>query len=95
MKGKIYLLTNGMLNYVGMTTRNLNIRYLEHLKKAKKKQYTSYKLFESGKKVSIELLEEVEYNNKTELIEKEKEWINKIECVNVQFKKEKNNLIII
>lgn len=86
MKSKIYLLTNGLINYVGSTTRDLNIRYLEHLKKAKKKKYSSYKLFESGKPVKIELIEEFEYKNKKEIIEKEKYYINKIECVNIQFK---------
>jgi len=76
---KIYKLTgeNG-LYYYGSTIRDLNTRLTEHRCKSKKHQLTS-KLLTNP---TIELLENYPCNNKLELLEKERWYIENNECVN-------------
>jgi len=89
--GKIYKIVcnkTGIL-YVGSTCVGLSQRLVEHR--------ASYNRFKNGKIInkssSIKILEGGDYsiilleicpcNNKEQLIMKEREWINKIECINV------------
>ena len=67
------------LKYIGSTNRNINIRLIEHKydKKTNKKKCSSKILDLSNCEIS--LLEECEISNKKE---REKYWINKIDCVN-------------
>jgi len=67
------------LKYVGLTTRKINIRLIEHRydKKTNKKKCSS-KLLDLNN-CEIIVLEECEESNKKE---REKYWINKIDCVN-------------
>ena len=82
--GYIYSLTcnNPKLIYYGSTTRPLNERLAGHKNGCKKKkQCTSKILFEWGN-VKINLLEEIQFENKIELREREAYYIINLECVN-------------
>lgn len=90
--GKIYKLVSPHTDeiYIGSTTQSLAVRKGGH--KCKYKRYlegkehsfvTSFKLFELGKDdVSIILLESYPCETKEELQKKEREWIEKLDCVN-------------
>jgi hypothetical protein len=88
---KIYKLTSSSgLIYIGSTVRQLNIRLSGH--KADYKRYknneikyciTSFKLFEEDyENIKIELIENFKCNNKKELYERERYYINLYDCVN-------------
>jgi hypothetical protein len=89
MKGYIYRMYIDNLNYYGKTTRNLKIRYLAHkygyesYKKKKCRFCTAYKLFELGIP-KIEIVKEIEINNKYDIKLKqlEKEFIINNVCIN-------------
>lgn len=74
--------------YIGSTIRNLKTRLIEHKSRYKqnKNLCKSCELFEyafnNNKTVNIELLEEVEFNNKNELLNKEKHYILNNICIN-------------
>lgn len=76
--GKIYMITscNG-LPYIGSTIKKLITRFNHH----KKKNCTS-KIHIGATDCEIKLIENYPCNNKNELLEREKYWINKIECCN-------------
>lgn len=86
-KGKIYKLCIGELTYVGSTCQPLHVRKAGHKRTYLSKinggsfYTTSFKLFELGDP-DIVLLEEYPCNNKMELHKKEREWIEKLVCVN-------------
>lgn len=87
--GFIYKITNGELNYYGSTNRPLNIRLIEHISKYKrylKGQYNYVSSFDiiknANDNLTIELMEEFNYDDKNELLNKEKEYILNNECCN-------------
>ena len=81
--GKIYKLVNDELNltYYGSSCNELRKRLNAHKSKAKDKKCTSYKLFESGS-VKIYLVEKFSCNDKMELNQRERFYIENNECVN-------------
>ena len=87
MKGKIYRLSNGDKHYYGSTTTDLKERLRQHIQSHIhhdiEKQSTSTILFDSVEyNVSIDLMEEIEYENKDDLLRLERWWIENNECVN-------------
>ena len=85
MKGYIYKLSSPQTDkvYIGYTTQTLANRKIQHRfinkhhRSCKSKEITQYDDFD------IELLEEVEFNNKNEIYDKEKEYIqNTPNCIN-------------
>jgi len=88
-KSKIYKLVSNHTNdiYIGSTCQSLHQRKSGHFRAYKKylsgksHYMTSFKLFEKGD-VDIVLIEEYSFNNKDELHRKEREYIEKLECVN-------------
>ena len=87
-KTRIYKLINeDGLYYIGSTKKNINQRLSEH--KSSYNTNTTFKssscsLFENGKGVKIELLEELEDKNINELKQRENEYIKEHwgKCVN-------------
>ena len=84
MKGKIYRLSNGEKHYYGSTTKDLKKRLSQHLYSFHdEREITSGVLFDSVEyKISIDLMEEIEYENKEDLLWLERWWIENNECVN-------------
>lgn len=82
--GKIYKLVGGGLTYYGSTTNELHKRLFQHRvpKAIETKKFTSYKLFETGDKVEIILVEKYPCNDKNELTRRERYYIENFECVN-------------
>jgi predicted GIY-YIG superfamily endonuclease len=95
MKGYIYILRSNLTPkvYYGCTTQNLHKRLSHHLDdynrycKGTTHYKTSYELIDYPD-ARIELVEEVEYEHKHELYEREKYYIMNNECVNRIKKKE-------
>jgi hypothetical protein len=84
MKGKIYKLTCEDLVYFGSTTKKYICERLANHKyswKNKKGLYTSELLFERGE-VIINLVEENDFENREELLKRERFYIENNECVN-------------
>jgi len=82
---KIYKLINTTTNkvYYGSTTQDLKTRLREHRSKRNRiNRETSKLLFNDNGNVIIELVEEVECNNKKELFDRERFYIENNECVN-------------
>jgi len=82
--GYIYSLTcsNPNLIYYGSTTQPLNERLSHHKTDFKiNKSVSSKILFEWGD-VKINMLEEIEYEDKKELLDREAYYITNLECVN-------------
>jgi len=79
--GYIYSLTcnNPNLIYYGSTIRPLNERLIGH--KSKSNNCKSKILFEWGN-VKINMLEEIEYEDKQELRDREEYYIRNLKCVN-------------
>jgi hypothetical protein len=90
MKYKIYQIVdkNNEEKYIGSTVKSLHKRLLEHkgdyvLWKLGKKNYIScFKILE-GDNYEIQLLEEGICENKKEKLEREKYYINTIDCINI------------
>jgi hypothetical protein len=82
-QGKIYKIVNDELNltYYGSTCNELRKRLNDHKTKAKDKKCTSHKLFESGK-CKIYLVEKFPCEDKMELSQRERYYIENNECVN-------------
>ena len=80
--GKIYKLYNEHGTYFGSTTKTLNRRLANHKYEAKSKNVSSHILFKNGCDVTIELLEEVEFDDIKELREREAYYIKNLECIN-------------
>ena len=79
--GYIYSLTcsNPNLIYYGSTTKSLNERLSCH--KSKLNSCESKILFNWGN-IKINMLEEIEYENKQELLDRESYYIRNLKCVN-------------
>ncbi len=103
-KSKIYKLTSSNSNeiYIGSTIQNLCYRKGHHIEDYKKyllnKQHyiTSFKIIEYGGDIDICLLEEYPCNNKEQLHQRERFYIENNNCVNkvipTRTKKEYNEL---
>ena len=82
--GKIYKIFNETSVYIGSTTTSLNKRLNAHRRDFKMvggSKTTATPLIESGD-YKIELIEEYPCNSSLELRKKEREWVEKTECVN-------------
>ena len=82
--GYIYSLTccNRYLVYYGSTTRPLNERLASHKHDVYRNRNVSSKiLFEWGD-VKINMIEEIEYEDKKDLIDREAYYIRNLKCVN-------------
>ncbi len=77
---KIYKLVGGGLTYYGSTCSELRYRLYKHKQKSNKCK--SKLLFDSGDKVEIILVEKYPCNDKMELQQKERYYIENNECVN-------------
>ena len=85
MRGKIYRLSNGDKHYYGSTTEKyLSSRLAKHNHNNNNDLPCSSKmLYDSIEyKISIDLMEEIEYENKDDLLLLERWWIENNECVN-------------
>ena len=84
MKGKIYRLSNGDKHYYGSTTKDLKKRLKQHIYYYENKiKVSSVILFDSVVyNVSIDLMEEIECDDKEDLLWLERWWIENNECVN-------------
>lgn len=90
-KGQIYKLCIEDLTYVGSTCQKLSIRKGGHKKhynrwiknKDTNNYVSSFKLFEKGNP-DIILIENYPCKNKNELHKREREWIEKLDCVNIK-----------
>lgn len=81
-KGVIYKLYNEYGTYYGSTIQSLNKRFNHH--KCKNSTTTSSKkLFQNGSIPKIELIEEVEFDDITQLREREAYYIRNLECINI------------
>lgn len=78
--GSIYKLYNEYGTYYGSTTKSLKERFCKHKKESNK--CTSKILFQNGAIPKIELLEEVEFDNISQLKEREAYYISNLECIN-------------
>tara|TARA_R110002073_G_scaffold316935_1_gene490106 strand:+ start:371 stop:802 length:432 start_codon:yes stop_codon:yes gene_type:complete len=76
--GYIYKVTNGEQDYYGSTIQSLKRRLTTH----KTSACEARKLYENGKKVSIELMETINYDKIGELRLKEAEYIENNVCIN-------------
>jgi hypothetical protein len=90
MKGVVYKITGGDEVYVGSTIQPLSVRWSEHLcyyekyKEGKRGKCMSYELFDRYEidNCKMEVLEEWEGEDRTELLFLEKKWINELDCIN-------------
>jgi len=82
MKGKIYKITNGELNYYGSTTKKLSQRLSSHRYDVKIRPSLSVNEILCYDNYNIELIEELEIENFKELREREKYYIENFDCVN-------------
>ena len=91
MKATIYKLFNENNCYIGQTTSSLNRRLSEHKNNHKRflkgfNRYCSAGVIIDEGNYRIECLEEVDYENKFELLQLEKKYIQEINCVNIIYK---------
>jgi hypothetical protein len=88
-KGKIYKLESitGGSCYIGSTCQSLQVRFAEHKRqhtqflKGNRNYTTSAKILENSDAM-MTLLENYQCNSRKELLNREGEWIRKIDCVN-------------
>lgn len=88
--GKIYRIVGGDKVYIGSTTQTLNARFRGHRNHYKSFQdcreykVMVYEIFEEVgvEECSIELVEDFPCSSKRELEERERYWIETMECVN-------------
>jgi len=82
-KGKIYMITGDKESYVGSTTQSLRRRHKKHICNMNydNRKCSSSKIIDL-KKSKIILLEEYPCESRQELLKKEREWMDKIKCVN-------------
>jgi hypothetical protein len=79
MKGYIYKLNDGTLTYYGSTTKKPEYRLGDHKRGTKcRTNKMNMNLIE------LTILEELEYENKDELLWLERDYIDKNECINIQ-----------
>jgi hypothetical protein len=95
--GRIYKLSSGDLHYIGSTQKTLAERLWRHRsysKRTKTRKPSSYVLYQTGKPVTIQLLEEKTFQSSEDLRKCEQWHIENNECVNVRgsyYSKEKYN----
>ena len=88
MKGYIYKVSGGGLNYIGSTIKKLNERLSSHksdyksYKKGCKNNITIFSIFDICENPLIECCEIVDVEDRKALRIIEGEWIKKTECVN-------------
>lgn len=85
-KGKIYRVFNDTSVYIGSTTMELNARLSSHRRDYKKEnsiygKTTAISIIGSGD-YKIELIELYPCNSNLELRKREREWVEKTECIN-------------
>jgi hypothetical protein len=82
MIGRVYRLKCGDKYYIGSTVQKLNERFRSHKKHAKRNPYKCHNYFnENGwENVTVELLEENEFENRNALNKREGEYI--LPCIN-------------
>jgi len=85
--GKVYKLVSDVspLIYIGSTCKTLSARLSGHKKAYKaneKRQAISRQMFELGGNVSIILIEEVNCENKQQLLRRERHFIETMDCIN-------------
>ena len=90
-KGRIYQIVSCNYDkvYVGSTRLSLHTRLNQHIKDFKRYQKDKYNFVTSflilaKQDYRIELLEEFDCSSKQELLEKENQYIQKIDCVNMK-----------
>ena len=84
MKGIIYKIICNITNniYIGSTTKKLNIRMSKHKYDCKKNKSCRSKEILKNNDFTVEPIEEIEFNNKIELHERERYYITNNICVN-------------
>lgn len=82
-KGRIYKLYNEYGTYYGSTTKSLKERFCRHSELNNSKCISKI-LFKNGAIPKLELLEEVEFNDIKELRERERYYIENLECINLR-----------
>ncbi len=82
-KGKIYMIVDDKGCYVGSTTQSLRRRYQKHANDIKydKRKCSSSKIINKWESEII-LLEKYPCETLEQLLKKEREWMDKIKCVN-------------
>jgi hypothetical protein len=85
--GKVYKLVSDVspLIYIGSTCKTLSTRLSCHksaYKENGKRQAISRQLFELGGNVSIILIEEINCENKQQLLRRERHFIETMDCIN-------------
>ena len=92
MRGSIYKITNDNLNYIGSTSQTINQRLSKHKNNYKnflngKYRYcSSFEILKQNEKpFRIEMLEEIEYENRKDLFDLESKYINENNCVNIVY----------
>jgi len=85
MIGRIYKITSNKTNkvYYGSTIQTLSQRFNDHKKTSNKKRCSSRELTCYDDAI-IELLEEIEFDDKKQLKQVERYYIENNECVNIQ-----------
>ena len=105
MRGRIYKIIHNQsdLIYLGSTKQELRYRWRDHKNNYKqylKDNHSEISIYPYFKQYGIEnfkmiLVEEIEYEDRKELLKKEQEWINKLSCINKIYaytsKEEKRN----
>jgi hypothetical protein len=83
-KGSIYKIVcnNTGLIYIGSTCQPLHQRLAGHVRSYNKDKYYSSSEIIAGGNYSIILIEEYQCQNKQQLLRKEREYIESLECVN-------------
>jgi|DEB0MinimDraft_4_1074332.scaffolds.fasta_scaffold135673_1 hypothetical protein len=76
MKGIVYKITSNDKTYIGSTQRTMK----ERLNSFHHRAFTKYGFDKYNH--TIEILEEIEYNDKLELLKLEGEYIQKYDCIN-------------
>jgi hypothetical protein len=91
MKGIIYIISNGLQNYIGSTTKNKNERLAEHIIQSKQSKNLSSKIIiNSGREYDIKILEEIEFNLIDDLKKKEQYYLNLLPNINYRKAYESN-----
>ena len=88
MKGSIYRLFVDEAEYIGSTIQTLSkrkghhIEHFNHFIKGTHNWRTAFVIFMFDQKVKIELLDEIEFTEKRQLLDLERKWIAKRNPVN-------------
>jgi hypothetical protein len=83
-KSKIYRVIGGNLIYFGSTTQSLTKRKAIHINDKKRGKNLSINPILDFEDYKIELVEEFPCNNKEELLQRERWWIDNNICINIK-----------